>query len=287
MSQTDSTVQELLDTTLPDLPPKTREDFILGPTHLDTPLVTHYDASPASMATTIRSLAKSTLRAKTSPLVSACDLCPLTESGTIDCIQTSFTTPIAGTDLVSRIDFAFAFDPIAVPESPSQAVSYLEPSVLDRTFKMIALDIAPYIRGIVAYDMQLQKQRLQLSSLVSEGGRAAQGSKRMRTTRAALSALEGGSRSTIRSEKWFKAETNPFLIMKTGGKGWANLWPEEAEASSRPASPPSGPSPASSSASSPSPPKETTKKPARRGRPRKRVIRDESADELGDAATTP
>jgi len=270
-----------------------RDDFILGLAHLDTPSVIHHHISPASMTTTIKSLAKSVLRAKTEHLSarSTLELQPSTESTVADCIQKSFTTPITGTTVVSRIDFAFAFDPIAASESVT-AVSYLDPSVLDRTFKMIALDVAPYLRGIVAYDLSLQKQRLQLSSLVSEGGKAAQGSKRMRTTRAALSALEGGSRSTTRGERWFKAEVNPYLVMKTGGKGWANMWPEGTDAPLMPVSPSSKlspsskPSPASSPASSPA---EPAKKPARkakgRGRPRK-VVRDDSDDELGgdDAA---
>lgn len=42
----------------------------------------------------------------------------------------------------------------------------------------------------------------------------------MRTTRAALSALEGGTRSATRGERWFKAEMNPYLVAKTAGKGW-------------------------------------------------------------------
>jgi hypothetical protein len=121
------------------------------------------------------------------------------------------------------MDFAFAFDSIATPDTSSpQLASYLEPSVFDRTLKLITLDVAPYVRSIVAYDSHLQKQRLKLSTLVSEGGKAAsgQGSRRMRTTRAALSALEGGSRSTTRGERWFKADINPYLVAKTAGEGW-------------------------------------------------------------------
>jgi hypothetical protein len=245
------------------------------------------------MMTTIKSLAKSALRAKTYHIsTSTVELQPSGESAVIDCIQNSFTTPVAGTKKISRLDFAFAFDPIAVSESPSQAVSYLDPSVLDRTFNMSLLDIGPYVRGIVAYDLTLQKQRLQLSSLVSEGGKPAQGSKRMRTTRAALSALEGGSRSTTRGERWFKADINPYLVMKTGGKTWANLWPEETDLPLRvPISPSSKLSTASkpSSASPPSSPASPAAVPANkaasqrgRGRPRKKVVRDDSGDELGD-----
>lgn len=49
------------------------------------------------------------------------------------------------------------------------------------------------------------------------------GTKRMRTTRAALSALEGGERSVKRKERWFRGELNPFLVEKTGGRGWTDL----------------------------------------------------------------
>ena len=122
----------------------------------------------------------------------------------------------------SRLDFSLAFDPIAVLDSTQSAPSHLEPSVLDRTMKLLVLDVAPYIRGIVAYDSHLQKQRLKLSNLVSKGGRGG-GTKRMRTTRAAYSALEGGSRSTTRPERWFKADLNPYLVSRTGGEGWEQL----------------------------------------------------------------
>lgn len=49
------------------------------------------------------------------------------------------------------------------------------------------------------------------------------GTKRMRTTRAALSALEGGERSVKRKDRWFRGELNPFLVEKTGGRGWTEL----------------------------------------------------------------
>src|SRR6266566_7956553 len=89
------------------------------------------------------------------------------------------------------------------------------PSVFDGTVRPITIDVAPYVRSIVAYDARLQKQRLKLSNLISEGGR---GPKRMRTTRAAMSALEGGSRSATRKEKWFSADLNTALVLRTGGE---------------------------------------------------------------------
>lgn len=183
------------------------------------------------------------------------------------------------------MDFAFAFDPIAAPDTSSlQAVSYLEPSVFDRTLKLIALDVAPYVRGIVAYDAQLQKQRLKLSSLVSEGGGGgARGAKRMRTTRAALSALEGGSRTTTRGERWFKADLNPYLVANTAGEGWVAT--AASESVGTPPAQGSAGSPRSSAGSSRTSPETTpTKTPKKnllKGRKRKLLQDDEEADELG------
>jgi hypothetical protein len=167
------------------------------------------------------------------------------------------------------MDFAFAFDPIAAPDtSPVQLASYLEPSVFDRTLRLITLDVAPYVRSIVAYESRLQKQRIKMSSLVSEGGKGGQGSKRMRTTRAALSALEGGSRSSTRGERWFSADINPYLVAKTAGAGWNGF--EEPHGS----------------VGSPKPSPDTTpingpKRAVLKSRKRKKVLQDEDdVDEL-------
>jgi hypothetical protein len=166
----------------------------------------------------MKSLARSYLHQRTVTMQrDATRLLPLSEEQAIQCLQKSFTTPPLNAPVINRMDFAFAFDPIAASDS-TQPTSYLEPSVFDRNMELITLDVAPYVRSIVAYDVRLQRQRLKHSNLVSEGGRA--GPKRMRTTRTALSALEGGSRSTVRGEKWFKADINPYLVAKTAGAGW-------------------------------------------------------------------
>jgi len=246
-------------------------------------MVSHYDSLVTSLPSTIKSLAKSSLRACTEALDvqnhSAEDLVPLDEPRVVDYINTSFNTPLPGTAEISRLDFAFAFDPISESDSsPGQPISYLDPSVFDRNLSLIVLDVAPYVRGIVAYDSRLQQQRLKLSNLVSEGGKLAQGSKRMRTTRAALSALEGGSRSTTRGEKWFKADINPYFVMKTAGQGWDGHQEEEEE-------PPAARLRSSSPESSPAKP---LKKAAgkRRGRKKKVVIEDDSGDDLANDADT-
>ncbi|KAK1751279.1 ATPase family AAA domain-containing protein 5 [Echria macrotheca] len=272
--------QEPIDTTPPIPSAKTQDDYPQGFSHVFTPQVTYFHGSPETFTSAIRSLAKASLRADTEDLSGepSPELQPLDENKAIRCIQKTFSDPVPGTNVISRLDFSSAFDAIAVPDTPQVGSgSSLDPSVFDRTFKMIAVEVAPYVRGIVSYESELQKQRQKLSSLVSEGGRAARGTKRMRTTRASLSALEGGSRSTTRGQKWFKADLNPYLVMKTGGEGWAGQSSEEAHSPGTPKA-----STASSSVvSSPTSPNLVAKKGGRRGRPRKQVIEEDSADELG------
>ncbi|KAL2020822.1 hypothetical protein VTK56DRAFT_7915 [Thermocarpiscus australiensis] len=264
--------EEAIDTTQPEPPFKARDDFVLGFTPVDTPFVTHYDSIPTSVALTIKSLARSSLQLRTEKLQKhpAPALRPLDENQAIRCLQTSFTSPPPGASAINRFDFALAFDPIATTNgvSPPHPTSCPEPSVFDRTLKLITLDVAPYVRSIVAFDAQLQKQRLKLSNLVSEGGR---GAKRMRTTRSALSALEGGSRSTTRGGSWFKAELNPYLVAKTAGEGWNDF---EPTVSGTP-----GKSSENSATTSPeTTPSKTPKKASLKGRKRKTVVEEEEED---------
>lgn len=216
----------------------------------------------------------------------------MTETQVIDHIRHSLSSPVPGSWTINRLDFALAFDPLAASDcAPLQPTSYLDPSVFDRNMKLLVLDLAPIVRTIISYEADLQKQRLKLSRLISEGGGgAAKGSKRMRTTRAALSALEGGSRSTIRGEKWFKAAINPILVARTAGTGWgASVVGGSDTATSPPtvASPPAVSEPSPSQSSCPVSPREPkVKAPVKRGRgrPRKVVIQEEeSGDELDGA----
>ncbi|KAL2258294.1 hypothetical protein VTK26DRAFT_8438 [Humicola hyalothermophila] len=273
-----SFMEEAMDTTQPEPPAKARDDCVLGRTPLDTSFVAHYHSLSVSLASSLKSLARSLLQSPTEKLAqhAAAFLAPLDEGQAIRCLQTNFTSTLPGTPSINRMDFAFAFDPIATAETASpQPASYLDPSVFDRTMELITLDVAPYVRSIVAYDMHLQQQRLKLSSLVSEGGK---GSKRMRTTRSALSALEGGSRSTTRGEKWFKADINPYLVAKTAGEGWNGSDPEGSEALAKAQA-----SPGSSRTVSPdTTPTQTPKKEvSRRGKKRQRVLQGNDVDELG------
>ncbi|KAK3905471.1 ATPase family AAA domain-containing protein 5 [Staphylotrichum tortipilum] len=272
--------EETFDPTQPEPSSKTKDDFVLSIIHLDTPVISHHNTLTTAIPSSIKSLAKASLQLLTAkPQGSEHPLRPLDEPRAIQCLHSSFTSTHPGTSAIGRIEFAFAFDPIAAASpSPVSLTAFLEPSVFDRTLKLIVLDVAPYVRGIVAYEAHLQKQRLKLSSLVSEGGRASRGSKRMRTTRAALSAMEGGSRSTTRSERWFKADLNPYLVAKTAGKYFTAFEAEglktpEKSSSSTKNSPETSPD---------TTPTKTPREAVQKGRKRKVVLQeDDKADELG------
>lgn len=282
--------QEAFDATQPEPSSKAKDDCVLGIIHLDTPVISHYNTLTTTIASSIKSLAKASLQLNTTKLQNPKHTFrPLDETRGIQCLHTSFTSTRPGMSAIGRIEFAFAFDPIAAPSpSPVPLTAFLEPSVFDRTLKLIVLDVAPYVRGIVAYDAHLQKQRLKMSSLVSEGGRANRGSKRMRTTRAALSAMEGGTRSTTRGERWFKADLNPYLVAKTAGKYFNTFetevimeTPEKSSVASVKGSAES--STKNSPETSPdTTPTKTPREAVPKGRKRKVVIQEDSeADELG------
>ena len=42
----------------------------------------------------------------------------------------------------------------------------------------------------------------------------------MRTTRSAMSALEGGARSTTRRDRYFGPGLNPYFVLRTGMQSW-------------------------------------------------------------------
>ena len=76
----------------------------------------------------------------------------------------------------------------------------------------LTVDVAPYVRSIVAFDQRLEEQRFEL-------GGGSQG-KKQRTTRAARAALEGGDKSNTRRERWYPKELDFDAVMRTGSSGW-------------------------------------------------------------------
>ncbi|KAL1880017.1 hypothetical protein Daus18300_001380 [Diaporthe australafricana] len=207
---------EAVDCTMPDITAKARDDYTLGRQLLDAPVTTTYDPLGTTVPTTLKSLARGNLCANyPSPQLAALDEARVTSQ--IRQHTSHSLTPAA----LTRDDLSLAFDPLAASEKTSTASASLEPSVFDNTMAPIVEDVAPYVRGIVAYDNELQKQRLKMSNLLSKGG-----TKRMRNTRAAHAALEGGSRTHTRPERWFKADVNGVLVMRTAGEGWAEALKE-------------------------------------------------------------
>ncbi|KAJ4332944.1 hypothetical protein N0V87_007994 [Didymella glomerata] len=112
------------------------------------------------------------------------------------------------------------------PELSSHSSYNLHATSLDRPFSILATDVAPYVRSIVAHELTLETQRIVMGNLLSEGGRA----KRARTTKASRTAMEGGERQSKRRERWFHRDLNFELVMRTAGSGWAGMgWRGEAE----------------------------------------------------------
>lgn len=120
-----------------------------------------------------------------------------------------------GTEKVNK--FA-GFEPIArsanavlgAPKGP-------QISSFDGSTSVIAEDLAPYVRNIVSYDLRLEDQRRQLSSLHSGPGK---GGKKARTTRSSRAALEGGQKALTRRERWFPDGISFDLVLQSGGAGW-------------------------------------------------------------------
>lgn len=230
-------MQEPIDCSLPELSPKAQEDFVSGLRLLDAPILASYDSLPTAISVSLKLAARQHLQNfhETVTEATSHELTRLCESTAISNIRKRLSQETSTESAISRYDFSLAFDPLAVSEKNLPGLqtgigpSYLDPSVFDSTFVSIAIDVAPYVRSIVSYDTKLQQQRLKLSNLLSKGGKG-NSNKRMRTTRAALSAMEGGSRSTTRAERWFKADLNSHLVMRTSGHGWEDAVIEQTRA---------------------------------------------------------
>ena len=109
------------------------------------------------------------------------------------------------------------FEPLLEPTEYTPPTSSRRPLSFEHGIGVIAEDVAPYVRAIIAFDQRLEQRRLELSGLVS------QGAKRVRTTRASRAALEGGNKATTRRERWFSARLNTQQVLATGGKNWQDL----------------------------------------------------------------
>ncbi|KAI1149230.1 hypothetical protein F4825DRAFT_62535 [Nemania diffusa] len=215
-----------LDATMPDLHTKTLDDFTIGDKVLEASPLCYYNSNSLDMASSLRLLAQSKLVGSQLPPETRCPTKHLNEKRVTGNIEHHLKKSLQSEPPITRKDYSIAFDPIAASDRVL-ANGYLDPSIFDREMTPLCTDVAPYVRAIVAYDQRLLSERRAKSSLLSEGGRPEK--KRMRTTRAALSALEGGSRATTRGERYFAADLNPYLVLRTGGKGWGELARLDAE----------------------------------------------------------
>ncbi|KAI1747895.1 hypothetical protein F4782DRAFT_519286 [Xylaria castorea] len=209
-----------LDATMPDIHAKTLDDFTVGNKLLGAAPLYHYNSISLGVSTSLRLLAQSKLMGNQLPFDSVCPAKRFDEKRVIRDIESHLSKSLRSETPTKRKDYSIAFDPIAASDK-ILANGYLDPSVFDREMTPVCLDVAPYVRSIVSYDQWLNNERRMRSNLLSEGGRPDK--KRMRTTRAALSALEGSSRATTRRERYFAADLNPYLVMRTGGRGWGEL----------------------------------------------------------------
>ncbi|KAF4119790.1 ATPase family associated with various cellular activities (AAA) [Geosmithia morbida] len=246
-----SMLQDLVDPSLPDMPSKVKEDFVCGRQLLEADPVVHHNSLMSDITTsisnlTIHHLGYHTQRkrperhspsqrseedngqvaaARKTTDATSKEPRQYSEGRFVALLESSFRRQPTEPRKLNRHDLSLAFDPIAVPETAASSSSHLDPSVFDRTLRMIVLDVAPWVRSIVSYDQSLMHDRKRLSSLLGEGGQK----KRMRSTRSALSALEGGERGSTRRERYFQGSINPILVLNTGLETWRDIARGEVE----------------------------------------------------------
>ncbi|RAL59874.1 hypothetical protein DID88_000501 [Monilinia fructigena] len=195
--------QAIIDAGHPKLSSKVREDFTLANQLLDVSPQVIYDETSADISLWMKSRAREVLQIRQHVEHGwevHRELDGPTEKQVINLIQSQSSPDV---NIITRRDLSLAFDPISEAE------------------KAYVWTTGNLEASIVAYDSRLQKDRVRLSNLLSQGG-STKGpkTKRMRTTRAAMSALEGGARSTTRKEKYFSQDINPYLVLRTGSQSW-------------------------------------------------------------------
>ncbi|KAF8866979.1 P-loop containing nucleoside triphosphate hydrolase protein [Acephala macrosclerotiorum] len=206
-----------IDASMPELTSKAREDYTLAAEILEAATLVNYDTLSKDISLWMRSRSRDRLHIDQHVKMDKEVPPELRRPDESDIIRLIRKEATSADSSLSRRDFSAAFDPVSEPEKSLFSTGQLEASVFDRTMSIIVEDMAPYVRSIVDFDARLQEERVRRSNLLSEGGRKG---KKMRMTRAAMSALEGGARSTTRREKYFGSLLNPHLVMKTGKQDW-------------------------------------------------------------------
>ncbi|KAL9054441.1 MAG: hypothetical protein Q9162_004163 [Coniocarpon cinnabarinum] len=100
----------------------------------------------------------------------------------------------------------------------------LEPLVEDpidflKPVASVAVDISPYVRSIVAYDLALEQHRAVLARIES-GSATGDQSAKLRKTRASRSAVEGSQRENTRGDRYFTEGIDYAAVMSSGGADW-------------------------------------------------------------------
>ncbi|POS85637.1 hypothetical protein EPUL_004224, partial [Erysiphe pulchra] len=214
--------QLILDICSPDVRDKVIKEYPLAYKTVEASPTFSYTNTAQNISLYLRSRARNLLhvtqKLSLSPEINL-ELSSPSESRVIDLIRKKRT---ASFETLPRIKFSQAFDPISNRDAQQTTSAcgngiYFEASQFHGTQRIISEDLAPYVRGILANDARLQREREKLSNSISESGL---GSKRRRTTRTAMSALEGGIRSETRPERYFGNKLNPILVEKTGISYW-------------------------------------------------------------------
>ena len=187
----------LLDPGQPELPEKSRANYVEGATLLQADHLEDFTGTSTSLASTLRALAHRLLPAS-QPLTS-------TITSQIPSLLQALRTPPPVTSHTLQAAFA--------PLKPSIISAFAAP------ISTLVTDVAPYIRSITAFDLRLEEQRRQLEAASSDP-RDGTNKKRTRTTRASRAALEGGAKATTRRERWFPAQLDFGLVSRTGDPGW-------------------------------------------------------------------
>ncbi|KAK2798306.1 hypothetical protein FQN50_008862 [Emmonsiellopsis sp. PD_5] len=204
--------QDLLDSSLPEMTSKQRSTYTEGYQFLQTDLQTDYTYLSTKIGASITVLLDSTLHNGPSLTDDQATIIHQTLSRFIPRAPATITHSTLHSHLSPLTQNP---DPFA-PSTGRQSISF------DNGIAPITEDIAPYVRAIVSADLRLEHHRMALSGLDPQGI-PSNGAKRMRTTRASRAAMEGGSKASVRRERWFTGKLVPKYVLETGGDGWQEL----------------------------------------------------------------
>ncbi|KAI4214232.1 MAG: hypothetical protein LQ351_003317 [Letrouitia transgressa] len=195
----------------PELTEKHRADFTERPTLIQADPLVDWTGLSTSISLTLKVNARGL----------CCANCPPKETRRLNDLAITDVLPDLAQDSrypskISRDVLDAAFEPLA---KTSTGLSSWTMSAFNVPTATLLTDLAPYIRSIVSFDLRLEEHRRQLNLLTQSG----RDGKRMRTTRASRAALEGGSKSTTRRERWFPPNTDFGLVLQSGGPDWQNI----------------------------------------------------------------